>query len=104
MEPEYAADACAAIEGFMAEVRKHVRVAKLDDPNAISDGMNDGIPRRYISNEQHELLVALVRQGVGITEICARTRVSNTLVYKYRRRILGHTRMGKRAKRVPQTT
>lgn len=94
MEPEYSADACAAIEAFMAEVRRHVKTANLDDPKALLAENDLGrIANGGLGEARLRKLHDLINAGVGLTEICQRVGVSTTLVYRHRKRLTGRTKV-----------
>lgn len=92
MEAQDCAEAAAVIEDVMNEIRKLVKSANLDDPNALLVGDELGrLPRRTLSLDRRKQLESLVLQGVGVMEVARTVGVSTTLVYRYRKRLTGRT-------------
>jgi integrase len=92
MKPHYCKQAVAAIEAFMEEVRQATEVIDIDDPSArlgkIEGRMFNG---RLDPNTRQDLLKAVL-EGQGVMDLARRFKVSTTLVYKYRKKLLGRTR------------
>ena len=89
MEAQDCKEAAAAIEAVMSEIRGQLKIADLDDPNALFAEDTNGRTRDgYLGDARRKELERLIEAGTGITEICRRVGVSNTLVYRYRKRIL----------------
>jgi hypothetical protein len=89
---EHSREACIAIEAFMAEVRKHIKTANLDDPNALRMEEQGGrMANGRLTDHKLRDLHALIRARVGIVEICQRIGISSTLVYRHRKKLTGKT-------------
>lgn len=92
MEAQDCAQAAAVIEDVMNEIRKLVKSANLDDPNALLAGDEDGrMVRQTLSPDRRKNLESLVLNGTGVMETARQIGVSTTLVYRYRKRLTGRT-------------
>lgn len=88
--PEYCVEAVAAIEDIMAEVRKHLKVADIDNPDAEFTGRVawSGHLDTAALLEMHEMIAS----GLKGIEIARRIGVSSTAIYKHIRKLRRGTR------------
>jgi len=87
-------EAVSALEDIMNELRVLLRRGDLDNPFALNAG--DSEKRRYgiwLSEPKRSELEQLVMEQIGVMEISRRMQISTTLVYRYRERLLGRTRL-----------
>jgi len=90
-EAEHCEEARAAIEAFVTEVRKYVKVADLDNPHALASSVTPKGRRRNgrLSKDAVKELEDLIRAGVGYRAVCDRFDISSPAFYKHRDRIFG---------------
>ena len=92
-EPQHCGEACAAIESFMTDVRKHLKKASLDDPEALVVADARGrLTNGHLGAEKVALIRKLIESGTGVMDITREAEISTTMVYWYRKKFTGRTR------------
>lgn len=89
-EPEYCAEAVAALEDVMAEVRNCLKTRSLDDPYAVISAPEGASSwEKRLSPSQTKQLEAIILEGRAVKKIARMFGISTTSVYKHRRRLNG---------------
>ena len=89
-EPEYCSEAVAAIEAVMAEVRKHLKRANIDEPTMDAATLAKTTPSKTkagIGDTKREEVRFLILSGVPHAEVVKRTGVSSGTVSLIRNEI-----------------
>ena len=89
-EPEYCAEAVAAIESVMAEVRKHLKRAFIDQPARDAGAIAKSIPskvKRGVGDAKREEVRFLILSGLPHAEVVRRSGVSSGTVSLLRKEI-----------------
>ncbi len=89
-EPEYCAEAVAAIESVMAEVRKHLKRASIDQPARDAASLAKSISsktKRGVGDTKREEVRFLILSGLPHAEVVRRSGVSSGTVSLLRKEI-----------------
>ena len=89
-EPEYCAEAVAAIESVMAEVRKHLKRAFIDQPARDAAALAKSISsktKRGVGDAKREQVRFLILSGLPHAEVVRRSGVSSGTVSLLRKEI-----------------
>ena len=81
-EPEYCAEAVAAIESVMAEVRKHLKRAFIDQPARDAAALAKSISsqtKRGVGDAKREEVRFLILSGLPHAEVVRRSGVSTSI-------------------------
>jgi hypothetical protein len=82
-EPDYCSEAIAAIEDVMAEIRKHLKRANIDQPVVAAEALAKSIPSKAkggVGDVKRQEVCFLILSGLPHAEVVKRSGVSSGTV------------------------